>query len=217
LCMRVFWRSDGDYPCVGQQISRRENARRLSPSNLRTTLPDLCALRDLEFARGVPAGLVENDHGVCAWRNRTAYLFEVFALAAVLGPHAFPSDAWPLCSVAPSGRAAGAGLTASAHTIILVAAMRASVRRGYAVRKACAPDVQESRMLQRTGGFRNGSRAPVWRTSWARQLCPKDHLRRTAGSQSCQNYGGSTGRSTADRSSSWALLIASYRLQKSRE
>src|SRR6202795_3044487 len=42
--MRVFWRSDGDYPCVGQQISRRDNARRLSPSDLRTTLPDLCAL-----------------------------------------------------------------------------------------------------------------------------------------------------------------------------
>src|ERR1700688_4850370 len=42
--MPVFWRSDGDYPCVGQQISRRENARRLSPSDLRTTLPDLCAL-----------------------------------------------------------------------------------------------------------------------------------------------------------------------------
>src|SRR5580704_13644973 len=31
--MPVFWRSDGDYPCVGQQISRRENARRLSPSD----------------------------------------------------------------------------------------------------------------------------------------------------------------------------------------
>src|SRR5271166_468820 len=42
--MPVFWRPDGDYPCVGQQISRRENARRLSPSDLRTTLPDLCAL-----------------------------------------------------------------------------------------------------------------------------------------------------------------------------
>jgi hypothetical protein len=35
--------------------------------------------RDLEFARGVPAGLVENDHGVRAGCNRTAYLFEVFA------------------------------------------------------------------------------------------------------------------------------------------
>jgi hypothetical protein len=35
--MPIFWRSDGDYPCVGQQISRRENnARRLSPSDLRT-------------------------------------------------------------------------------------------------------------------------------------------------------------------------------------
>src|SRR6266576_1924751 len=47
LCRVVyagFWRSDGDYPCVGQQISRRDNARRLSPSDLRTTLPDLCAL-----------------------------------------------------------------------------------------------------------------------------------------------------------------------------
>src|ERR1700682_1055400 len=33
-----------DYPCVGQQISRRDNARRLSPSDLRTPLPDLCAL-----------------------------------------------------------------------------------------------------------------------------------------------------------------------------
>src|SRR6201989_3262276 len=32
-----------DYPCVGQQISRRDNARRLSPSDLRPTLPDLCA------------------------------------------------------------------------------------------------------------------------------------------------------------------------------
>jgi len=42
--MPVFWRSDGDYPCVGHQNSRRENARRLSPSDLRTTLPDLCAL-----------------------------------------------------------------------------------------------------------------------------------------------------------------------------
>jgi hypothetical protein len=29
---------------VGRQISRRENARRLSPSDLRTTQPDLCAL-----------------------------------------------------------------------------------------------------------------------------------------------------------------------------
>ena len=27
---RFFWRSDGDYPCVGQHISRRKNARRLS-------------------------------------------------------------------------------------------------------------------------------------------------------------------------------------------
>ena len=33
-----------DYPCVGQHISRRKNARRLSPSDLRTTLPDLRAL-----------------------------------------------------------------------------------------------------------------------------------------------------------------------------
>src|SRR5271169_3866372 len=41
---RFIWRSDGDYPCVGLHISRRENARRLSPSDLRTTLPDLCAL-----------------------------------------------------------------------------------------------------------------------------------------------------------------------------
>ena len=41
---RFFWRSDGDYPCVGQHISRRKNARRLSPSDLRTTLPGPRAL-----------------------------------------------------------------------------------------------------------------------------------------------------------------------------
>ena len=36
LCMPGFLRrSDGDYPCVGQHISRRKNARRLSPSDLR--------------------------------------------------------------------------------------------------------------------------------------------------------------------------------------
>ena len=36
----VFLAVDGDYPCVGQHISRRKNARRLSPSDLRTTLPE---------------------------------------------------------------------------------------------------------------------------------------------------------------------------------
>ena len=35
--------------------------------------------RHLEFARGVLAGLVENDHGVRAGRDSMAYLFEVFA------------------------------------------------------------------------------------------------------------------------------------------
>ena len=35
--------------------------------------------RDLEFARGVPAGLVENDHGVRAGRDGMADFFEVFA------------------------------------------------------------------------------------------------------------------------------------------
>ena len=35
---------------MGQQISREENARRLSPSDLRTTLPDLCALAKRPFA-----------------------------------------------------------------------------------------------------------------------------------------------------------------------
>src|SRR5258708_12620500 len=34
--------------------------------------------RNLELARGVPAGLVENDQGVCAGRYGIAYLFEVF-------------------------------------------------------------------------------------------------------------------------------------------
>jgi hypothetical protein len=48
LCMPVFWRSDGDYPCVGQQISRRENARRLSPSDLRTTLPEVLPANDIK-------------------------------------------------------------------------------------------------------------------------------------------------------------------------
>src|SRR6266705_3974350 len=35
--------------------------------------------RHLEFGRGVPAGLVGNDHGVGAGRDRMAYLFEVLA------------------------------------------------------------------------------------------------------------------------------------------
>ena len=35
--------------------------------------------RDLEFACGVPPGLIENDHGVCAGRHGTADLYEVFA------------------------------------------------------------------------------------------------------------------------------------------
>src|ERR1700686_1027519 len=41
---QFFWRSDGDYSCVGQHISRRNNARRLSPPDLRTPLPDLRTL-----------------------------------------------------------------------------------------------------------------------------------------------------------------------------
>src|SRR5450631_2225299 len=45
--MPVFWRSDGDYPCVGQQISRRDNARRLSPPDLRTTLPEVRPASDI--------------------------------------------------------------------------------------------------------------------------------------------------------------------------
>ena len=48
LCHVVYAGFSGgqmeDYPCVGQHISRRKNARRLSPSDLRTTLPDLRAL-----------------------------------------------------------------------------------------------------------------------------------------------------------------------------
>ena len=37
------------------------------------------SLTNLEFARGVPAGLVEDDQAVCAGRNGAADLFEVFA------------------------------------------------------------------------------------------------------------------------------------------
>src|ERR1700686_4387108 len=37
-----------DYPCVGQQISRRDNARRLSPSDLRTTLPEVIPASDIK-------------------------------------------------------------------------------------------------------------------------------------------------------------------------
>ena len=33
----------------------------------------------------MPTGLVENDHGVCAGRNRAAYLFEVFAHRRCVG------------------------------------------------------------------------------------------------------------------------------------
>ena len=35
--------------------------------------------RDPEFARGVPTGLIKNNHGVCAGCDGTADLFEVFA------------------------------------------------------------------------------------------------------------------------------------------
>src|ERR1700730_5163650 len=51
LCRVVyagFWRSDGDYPCVGQQISRRDIARSLSPSDLRTTLPEVRPASDIK-------------------------------------------------------------------------------------------------------------------------------------------------------------------------
>ena len=47
---QFFWRSDGDYSCVGQHISRRNNARRLSPPDLRTTLPDLRTLAKRRLA-----------------------------------------------------------------------------------------------------------------------------------------------------------------------
>ena len=57
---RFFWRSDGDYPCVGQHISRRKNARRLSPSDLRTTLPDLRALAKRPLA---------SPHRAANWRR----------------------------------------------------------------------------------------------------------------------------------------------------
>src|ERR1700720_531633 len=82
LCRVVyagFWRSDGDYPCVGQQISRRDNARRLSPSDLRTTLPDFCALAKRPLASPHRAedwrGSVENPNTPgspsCGTRART--------------------------------------------------------------------------------------------------------------------------------------------------
>ena len=49
-----------DYPCVGQHISRRKNARRLSPSDLRTTLPDLRALAKRPLA---------SPHRAANWRR----------------------------------------------------------------------------------------------------------------------------------------------------
>ena len=49
-----------DYPCVGQHISRRKNARGLSPSDLRTTLPDLRALAKRPLA---------SPHRAANWRR----------------------------------------------------------------------------------------------------------------------------------------------------
>src|ERR1019366_2850480 len=48
---------DGDYPLVGRHISRRTHARRLSPSDLRRTLPDLRphAKRPLAGRHSAPA------------------------------------------------------------------------------------------------------------------------------------------------------------------
>jgi hypothetical protein len=57
---------------------------------------------DLELARGVPAGLVENDHGVCAGRDGMAYLFEVFAHGRSVGIRHDDRDtgvaAWANCA-----------------------------------------------------------------------------------------------------------------------
>src|ERR1019366_1589091 len=57
LCMPGLGRPDGDYPHVGRHISRRTYARRLSPSDLRRTLPDLRphAKRPLAGRHSAPA------------------------------------------------------------------------------------------------------------------------------------------------------------------
>ena len=64
LCHVVYAGFSGgqmeDYPCVGQHISRRKNARRLSPSDLRTTLPDLRALAKRPLA---------SPHRAANWRR----------------------------------------------------------------------------------------------------------------------------------------------------
>src|ERR1700730_4800563 len=58
--------------------------------------------RDLELARGVPARLVEDDHGVCAGRDGMAYFFEVFAHRRSVGIRHDDRDtsvaAWANCT-----------------------------------------------------------------------------------------------------------------------
>src|SRR5436190_19365061 len=81
--MPIFWRSDGDYPCVGQQISRRENARRLSPFDLRTTLPDLCAVAKRPLASSHRADdwrrSIDDQSRACSKQRRAWLSFQASA------------------------------------------------------------------------------------------------------------------------------------------
>jgi len=76
--MPVFWRSDGDYPCVGQQNLTEGQCRRLSPSDLRTTLPDLCALAKRPLASAHRAERLASIR-----RRSAASLFVTPARAAI--------------------------------------------------------------------------------------------------------------------------------------
>ena len=88
LCHVVYAGFSGgqmeDYPCMGQHISRRKNARRLSPSALGTSLPNLrpLALRPLASPHrlinwrrtvGVISRELVRNTGVCSYRFKQAH------------------------------------------------------------------------------------------------------------------------------------------------